>query len=132
MGNKIKSNKLFTRKSEAKNIIPLLSLGGAIFLSNSAFAASPSETTDAEKKPEALPTITINASRADELSTSAKQVTKLDEKQIELLRNGSSGNIATVLAKAVPGLSDSSRTITDYGQTLRGRNALILVDGVPM
>jgi len=49
MGNKIKSNKLFTRKSEAKNIIPLLSLGGAIFLSNSAFAASPSETTDAEK-----------------------------------------------------------------------------------
>ncbi|WP_409410031.1 hypothetical protein, partial [Acinetobacter baumannii] len=24
MGNKIKSNKLFTRKSEAKNIIPLL------------------------------------------------------------------------------------------------------------
>ena len=29
-------------------------------------------------------------------------MTKLDEKQIELLRNGSSGNIATVLAKAVP------------------------------
>lgn len=132
MGNKTKSHKLFTRKSEVKNIIPLLSLGGAIFLSNSAFAASSSETTDAEKKPEALPTITITASRADELSTSAKQVTKLDEKQIELLRNGSSGSIATVLAKAVPGLSDSSRTITDYGQTLRGRNALILVDGVPM
>ncbi|WP_447510896.1 TonB-dependent receptor [Acinetobacter geminorum] len=132
MGNKIKSNKLFTRKSEVKNIIPLLSLSGAIILSNSAFAASPAETTETEKKPEALPTITITASRADELSTSAKQVTKLDEKQIELLRNGSSGSIATVLAKAVPGLSDSSRTITDYGQTLRGRNALILVDGVPM
>ena len=131
MANK-KSNKLFTRKSEVKKIIPLLSLGGAIFLSNSAFAASPAETTETEKKPEALPTITITASRADELSTSAKQVTKLDEKQIELLRNGSSGSIATVLAKAVPGLSDSSRTITDYGQTLRGRNALILVDGVPM
>lgn len=131
MANK-KSNKLFTRKSEVKNIIPLLSLGGAIILSNSAFAASPAETTETEKKPEALPTITITASRADELSTSAKQVTKLDEKQIELLKNGSSGNIATVLAKAVPGLSDSSRTITDYGQTLRGRNALILVDGVPM
>jgi len=131
MANK-KSNKLFTRKSEVKNIIPLLSLGGAIFLSNSAFAASASESTETEKKPEALPTITITASRADELSTSAKQVTKLDEKQIELLRNGSSGSIATVLAKAVPGLSDSSRTITDYGQTLRGRNALILVDGVPM
>ncbi|MFX6285220.1 hypothetical protein ABTF64_20055, partial [Acinetobacter baumannii] len=53
MANK-KSNKLFTRKSEVKNIIPLLSLGGAIILSNSAFAASPAETTETEKKPEAL------------------------------------------------------------------------------
>ena len=34
------------------------------------------------KKPEALPTITITASRADELSTSAKQVTKLDENKL--------------------------------------------------
>ncbi len=131
MGNKIKSNKLFTRKSEAKISFHFYHLVEPSFSQTRPFA-SPSETTDAEKKPEALPTITINASRADELSTSAKQVTKLDEKQIELLRNGSSGNIATVLAKAVPGLSDSSRTITDYGQTLRGRNALILVDGVPM
>ncbi len=49
MANK-KSNKLFTRKSEVKNIIPLLSLGGAIILSNSAFAASPAETTETEKK----------------------------------------------------------------------------------
>ncbi|WP_228732611.1 hypothetical protein, partial [Acinetobacter pittii] len=32
MGNKIKSHKLFTRKSKVKNIIPLLSLGGAIIL----------------------------------------------------------------------------------------------------
>ncbi len=48
MANK-KSNKLFTRKSEVKNIIPLLSLGGAIILSNSAFAASPAETTETEK-----------------------------------------------------------------------------------
>lgn len=48
MGNK-KSNKLLTRKSEVKNIIPLLSLGGAIILSNSAFAASTSDTTETEK-----------------------------------------------------------------------------------
>lgn len=125
-------DKLYNRKNEVKNLIPLLSIGGFIFLSNSSFAASPTETANSEKASEVLPTITITASRADELSSSAKQVTKLDEKQIELLKNSSSGNIATVLAKIVPGLSDSSRTITDYGQTLRGRNALILVDGVPM
>ena len=79
-----------------------------------------------------LETIVVTASRSDAVQENAKQVTKIDEKEIQLLRNGSSGSIATVLAKAVPGLSDSSRTITDYGQTLRGRNALILVDGVPM
>ncbi|EOR07645.1 TonB-dependent receptor [Acinetobacter genomosp. 15BJ] len=125
-------DKLLNRKNEVKQLIPLLSISGLIFLSNSSFAASTIETTNSEKGSEVLPTIAITASRADELSSSAKQVTKLDEKQIELLKNSSSGNIATVLAKIVPGLSDSSRTITDYGQTLRGRNALILVDGVPM
>ncbi|WP_245979319.1 TonB-dependent receptor [Solilutibacter pythonis] len=29
-------------------------------------------------------------------------------------------------------MADSSRTITDFGQTLRGRGALILVDGIPL
>jgi len=132
MGNKTKNHTLFKSKSEIRSIIPLLSFSGVIFLSNPVFAASTSKSIETEKEPGALPTITISASRADELSTSGKQVTKLNEQQIENLRNGSSGNIATVLAKSVPGLSDSSRTMTDYGQTLRGRNALILVDGVPM
>ncbi len=132
MGNKPKNHTLFKSKSEIRSIIPLLSFSGVIFLSNPVFAASASEYIETENEPGALPTITISASRADELSTSGKQVTKLNEKQIENLRNGSSGNIATVLAKSVPSLSDSSRTMTDYGQTLRGRNALILVDGVPM
>ncbi|WP_353163412.1 TonB-dependent receptor [Acinetobacter guillouiae] len=128
----MKSNKIFNKKSDVKKIIPLISIGGFIFLSQSSFAISSTEATDTENKAAVLPTITVSASRSDEFSSSAKQVTKLDEKQIEFLKNASSGNIATVLAKVVPGLSDSSRTITDYGQTLRGRNALILVDGVPM
>lgn len=29
-------------------------------------------------------------------------------------------------------MSDSSRTITEYGQTLRGRSMLVMVDGVPL
>ncbi|EPF77536.1 membrane protein [Acinetobacter gyllenbergii] len=128
----MKKDRVFNRKKQARPLIPLLSIGGFILFSNSSFAATPAEVANQDQPSEVLPTISITASRADELSSSAKQVTKLDEKQIELLKNASSGNIATVLAKVVPGLSDSSRTITDYGQTLRGRNALILVDGVPM
>lgn len=107
-------------------------MSGLILLSHSTFANTPLEVENPESDRIVLPSIVLTASRSDEFSSSAKQVTKLDEKQIEVLKNASSGNIATMLAKVVPGLSDSSRTITDYGQTLRGRNALILVDGVPM
>ena len=61
---------------------------------------------------------------------SGHQVTTIDRQQIELARTASD-TLSTILAKTVPGLADSSRTITDFGQTLRGGSALILVDGVP-
>lgn len=113
------------------HLIPLVSCA-SLFFTALTHANEAQEKQSDQNEVQKLATITSVVTRSDELSSSAKQVTKLDEKQLELLKNASSGNIATVLAKAVPGLSDSSRTITDYGQTLRGRNALILVDGVPM
>jgi iron complex outermembrane receptor protein len=58
------------------------------------------------------------------------QVTTLERERIETERT-TSDTLSTILAKSVPGLADSSRTITDFGQTLRGRGALVLVDGVP-
>lgn len=128
----MQNSKKFNKKIQRKAILPLLSMGGFIFLVHPSFAAIASDVEHPDHQTETLPTITVTASRSDEVQEKSKQVTQLDEKQIELLKNGSSGNIASVLAKVVPGLSDSSRTITDYGQTLRGRNALILVDGVPM
>ncbi len=109
----------------------LASLLSSLLFVTPAFANDTQETQEEQNAATKLATITVTA-RTDEVQTSSKQVTKIDEKQLDLLKNGSSNNLATVLAKAVPGLSDSSRTITDYGQTLRGRNALILVDGVPM
>lgn len=113
------------------HLIPFVSCAG-LFFTAFTHANKVQEKPFDQNQVQTLAAITSVATRSDELSSSSKQTTKLDEKQLELLKNGSSGNIATVLAKAVPGLSDSSRTITDYGQTLRGRNALILVDGVPM
>ncbi len=78
-----------------------------IFISNLSFAENSEKVSPSENTVQQLETMTFTASRADEVQEKSKQVTKLDEKQIELLKNGSSGNIATVLAKAVPGLSDS-------------------------
>ncbi|MFT4060700.1 MAG: TonB-dependent receptor [Legionella sp.] len=113
-------------------IFPILATTGAMFISNSSFAETQENISASENTIQQLETLKFTASRTDEIQEKSKQITKIDEKRLELLKQGSSGNIATVLARAVPGLADSSRTITDFGQTLRGRNALILVDGIPL
>lgn len=74
----------------------------------------------------------ITASRtSSSLVSATRQSTVLEHEQLQELRQGSE-SLATVLAKAIPGMSDSSRTITEYGQTLRGRSMLVMVDGVPL
>lgn len=75
--------------------------------------------------------IVVTAQRTtSDVTPPMRQITTLDRTEIETAR-AVSDTLATILAKAVPGMADSSRTMTDYGQTLRGRGALILVDGVP-
>jgi iron complex outermembrane receptor protein len=39
--------------------------------------------------------------------------------------------VGQILAKTVPGFGQSTENLTEYGQTLRGRNFLTLIDGVP-
>ncbi|PVY79492.1 iron complex outermembrane receptor protein [Cupriavidus alkaliphilus] len=60
-----------------------------------------------------------------------RQVTVIEREELDELRTGST-NLATMLSKVIPGMADSSRTVTDFGQTLRGRSALVLVDGIPL
>lgn len=50
------------------------------------------------------------------------QITTLEREDVESAR-AASDTLSTILAKAVPGLADSSRTITDYGQTLPDHGA---------
>ncbi|UIZ98412.1 TonB-dependent receptor [Acinetobacter johnsonii] len=116
----------------SKKLFPILATTGVIFISNSSFAENSEKVSPSEHTVQQLETMTFTASRADGVQEKSKQTTKIDEKQLGLLKQGSAGNIGTILAKTVPGLADSSRTITDFGQTLRGRNALILVDGIPL
>ncbi|ORL62625.1 TonB-dependent siderophore receptor [Pseudomonas putida] len=90
-----------------------------------AAAAAPSQPLE-------MAQMEITASRtSSDLVSATRQSTVIDHAQLQELRQGSD-SLATVLAKVVPGMSDSSRTITEYGQTLRGRSMLIMVDGVPL
>ena len=76
--------------------------------------------------------IEVVASRtSSNLVSPVQQTIVLDRENMQELMTGSA-SLATVLAKEVPGMADSSRTITDYGQTLRGRGILVLVDGIPL
>ena len=99
MGLCVENLKLITKKPELINLIPILSITGCIFLTNTSYAASPTSIAETENNTEILPTLTITATRSDKVQEKSKQVTKLDEKQLELLKNGSSGNIASVLSK---------------------------------
>ena len=42
-----------------------------------------------------------------------------------------SSDIQSILALYVPGMSTSTGTSSNFGQTLRGRSALVMIDGVP-
>jgi len=95
--------------------------GSAIILEPAAAAA-----------PTVLAPIEVSASRmASNLVSPVQQTIVLERDSLQELRTGSD-SLATVLSKVVPGMADSSRTMTDYGQTLRGRGILVLVDGIPL
>ncbi|RQO61599.1 TonB-dependent siderophore receptor [Variovorax sp. KBW07] len=79
----------------------------------------------------ALPAVTVTARTQSDLMAPTRQVTVLEREELDTLRQGSD-SVATLLSKVVPGMADSSHTITDFGQTLRGRNMLVLVDGIPL
>ncbi|WP_420840754.1 TonB-dependent siderophore receptor [Herbaspirillum robiniae] len=79
-----------------------------------------------------LQAIEVSAQRTNsKLIRPTRQSTSVEREELNELRQASD-SLATLLSKVVPGMADSSRTITDYGQTLRGRNTLVLVDGIPL
>ncbi|WP_410953023.1 TonB-dependent siderophore receptor [Pseudomonas sp. S1(2024)] len=93
---------------------------------------APASSAGIQSGPVEMAQTEITASRtSSSLVSATRQSTILEHEQLQELRQGSE-SLATVLAKAVPGMSDSSRTVTEYGQTLRGRSMLVMVDGVPL
>jgi iron complex outermembrane receptor protein len=93
---------------------------------------APASSLVTQSVPVEMAQMEITASRtSSSLVSATRQSTVLEHEQLQELRQGSE-SLATVLAKAIPGMSDSSRTITEYGQTLRGRSMLVMVDGVPL
>ena len=81
------------------------------------------------QKPTQLAPIVLTASRsAQSIAEIAGTVQAIEQKQIEQ-QSAAGRKLADILAQLVPSLSPSSGTTTNYGQTMRGRQVLILIDG---
>jgi len=75
--------------------------------------------------------VTVTATRSVESIASVPgSVSVVEDKQFHQ-QMGLSRNIADTLGKLVPGLPPSSQAMSVYGQTMRGRNYAVLIDGVP-
>ena len=78
-----------------------------------------------------LDEVVVSASRNSELlSEIPASVTVVGRKQLQSFAKSTS-NINEILEFTVPGLAPSSGTFSNWGQTLRGRSLLVMVDGIP-
>ncbi len=78
-----------------------------------------------------LDEVIVTAGRkVENINTVPSSVTILNQKDIEAQQNIST-NLAAIIGNAVPGLGTSTNKSTNSGQTLRGRQVLVLIDGIP-
>jgi iron complex outermembrane receptor protein len=78
-----------------------------------------------------LSEVIVSASRrAESLSQTPSSVTILTAKDISI-QSIISPNLANILSYSVPGLGMATNQTGNSGQTLRGRNVLVLIDGIP-
>lgn len=76
--------------------------------------------------------ITVKSATRTEtpISESTVSVSVITQEEVDQ-QSSVNTNIGQILSKTVPGFGQSTENLTEYGQTLRGRNFLTLIDGVP-
>lgn len=75
--------------------------------------------------------ITVTATRTEEETQDVpRSVTVITREEIDEQTN-LTNNLQDILGQSVPGLAAPSQSSSSFGQTLRGRNVLVLIDGVP-
>ncbi len=75
--------------------------------------------------------IVVTATRTAERVTNVpRSITVIDSEELQQ-QVGQSRNIGEALAKQVPGFAPPTQLTATFGQTLRGRDVSVLIDGVP-
>ncbi|PRH85905.1 TonB-dependent receptor [Labrys okinawensis] len=105
-----------------------ISVSAVMFLS----VVSPALAQQSQEQQIELDPVTVTASRAERsVSDIPQSVQVIDRQEIDKqLQQSSSASAA--LAKLVPGFSVSNQTVSGASESYRGRDLLVLVDGVPL
>ena len=107
-----------------KKITPL------VFILATVVAPCNAQTESALDSMQHLQEVTISTTRIPELkSNAAATVTIIDNKQIEAMSK-IAPDMSHLLGLLTPGMALSSNTTSSRAQSLRGRSALILIDGI--
>ncbi|HZH28740.1 MAG TPA: TonB-dependent receptor [Azospirillaceae bacterium] len=78
-----------------------------------------------------LPSVVVSATRSvEDIKSIPGSVTVIDREEIAR-QSKVTRSLSEILAREVPGLATSTHGNTNSTQTLRGRNILVLIDGVP-
>ncbi len=86
---------------------------------------------DDDKDVKSIERITVTGSRiVESLDEVPASITIIDQQQLKENLQVSS-ELQNLLALAVPGMAPSTGSTSNIGQTLRGRNVLVMIDGVP-
>lgn len=78
-----------------------------------------------------LQEVVITAGRKQEnIATVPSSITIMSQKEIQV-QSSINTNLSSILGNVIPGLGTSTNKATNSGQTLRGRQVLVLIDGIP-
>ncbi|WP_067561390.1 TonB-dependent receptor [Halofilum ochraceum] len=116
----------FRRSAQATAVCQAIGLMGITIL-----GAGSVHAQNGDKGGDNLEPVVVSATRTEKpVSELARSVTVVDEQQIEE-QASLDRNLGTILAKTVPGMGPSTEANSNFGQSLRGRNFLVLIDGIP-
>ena len=78
-----------------------------------------------------LQEVVVTAGRKQEnIATVPSSITIMSQKEIQV-QSSINTNLSSILGNVIPGLGTSTNKATNSGQTLRGRQVLVLIDGIP-
>lgn len=112
-------------------LLPFLLITPILFAQKKETNTKKQDSATLENQENKLQEIVVTAGRKQEhISTVPSSITILNQRDIQN-QSSINNNLSSILGNIVPGLGTTTNKATNSGQTLRGRQVLVLIDGIP-